>query len=81
MHIMLLAAALVTAPLQARPGVHWDSSRPAFDETDIMAKSERVRQAQIQAQRLEMEAGPGLLQPPAAGAKRRAKTPASVKEG
>jgi hypothetical protein len=46
-----------------------------------MAKSERVRQAQIQAQRLEMEAGPGLLQPPTAGAKRRAKIPASVKAG
>jgi hypothetical protein len=44
-----------------------------------MAKSERVRQARIQAQRLEMEAGPGLLQP--AGAKRRARIPASVKEG
>jgi len=79
MHIIVLAAALVTAPPQARTGVHWDSSRPAFDETDIMAKSERVRQAQIQAQRLEMEAGPGLLQP--AGAKRRAKIPASVKAG
>ena len=79
MHIIVLAAALVTAPPQARTGVHWDSSRPAFDETDIMAKSERVRQAQIQAQRLEMEADPGLLQP--AGAKRRAKIPASVKAG
>ena len=79
MHIIVLAAALVTAPPQARTGVHWDSSRPAFDETDIMAKSERVRQAQIQAQRLEMEAGPGLLQP--AGAKRRARIPASVKAG
>ena len=63
MNIMILATALVATPLQSQGGVRRDNSHPVFDETDVIARSERVRQAQLQAEQQEMRAAQGQQEP------------------